>query len=236
MAAAAAPDRSVADVVRAFAASTVIGCEPVGCAFSPFATFGGHAAVTVARSAASSIGGQSSLPRCGSPRSQPCSRSPRRRHRPSGRDRPGALVDLRYSYRAGCPVGPPDLRTVRLSYWGFDGRAQGTLVVHRRVASDVVAVFRRLYEARFPIRRMQPISAYRGSDDASMAADNTSAFNCRRAVGSAKGRGRATPTGSRSTSTLWRTHVLGSRVLPPAGRRFTVTAFVPAWRRPEASS
>jgi poly-gamma-glutamate synthesis protein (capsule biosynthesis protein) len=42
-----------------------------------------------------------------------------------------------------------------------------------------VKVFRRLYAARFPIRRMRLMSAYRGSDDASMAAVNTSAFNCR---------------------------------------------------------
>ena len=93
---------------------------------------------------------------------------------------PVRWADLRFSYRAGCPVGPAELRTVRLSYWGFDGRARvGSLVVNQRVARDVVMVFRRLYRGRFPIRRMVPVSRYRGSDDASMAADNTSAFNCR---------------------------------------------------------
>jgi hypothetical protein len=92
--------------------------------------------------------------------------------------------DVRFAYRAGCPVAPADLRLVRVSYRGFDGRAHvGALVVHRRVARDVVVVFRKLYAAGFPIRRMTPVSAYRGSDNASMAADNTSGFNCRRAVG-----------------------------------------------------
>jgi hypothetical protein len=130
--------------------------------------------------------------------------------------------DLRYSYRAGCPVGPSDLRTVRLSYWGFDSRAHaGTLVVHRRVVPDVVAVFRRLYEARFPIRRMQPVSAYRGSDDASMAADNTSAFNCRRAVGSASGSWSSHAYGlAIDVNPVENPYILGQRVLPPAGRRF----------------
>ena len=76
---------------------------------------------------------------------------------------------------------------MRLAYWGFDGRRQlGTLVVNRRVAFYAVSrAFRRLYAARFPIRRMVPVSAYRGSDSASTAADNTSSFNCRAAVGSA---------------------------------------------------
>jgi hypothetical protein len=130
--------------------------------------------------------------------------------------------ELRHSYRAGCPVAPSELRTVRLSYWGFDGRAhEGALVVNRRVTTDVVAVFRRLYEARFPIRRMQPVSAYRGSDDASMAADNTSAFNCRRAVGSATGSWSSHAYGlAIDVNPRENPYVLGSRVLPSAGRAY----------------
>ena len=45
-------------------------------------------------------------------------------------------------------------------------------------------MFRRLYAARFPIRKIVPIDAYGGSDFRSIEADNTSAFNCRRATGS----------------------------------------------------
>jgi hypothetical protein len=93
---------------------------------------------------------------------------------------PVTARELPYSWRAGCPVGPAQLRHLRLSYWGFDGKARvGSLVVRDRVARDVVSVFRRLYVARFPIRRLRKVDAYRGSDDASMAADNTSGFNCR---------------------------------------------------------
>jgi hypothetical protein len=91
--------------------------------------------------------------------------------------------DVRYSYRDGCPVGPAQLRLVRLSYWGFDGRARaGTIVVNRAVVQAVVSIFKRLYSERFPIRRMEPVDSFGGSDPRSMAADNTSAFNCRYAV------------------------------------------------------
>ena len=130
--------------------------------------------------------------------------------------------DVRFSYRAGCPVDPPELRLVRLSYWGFDRRSHtGSLVVHRRVTRDVVTVFRRLYAARFPIRRMVAISAYRGSDEASMAADNTSAFNCRRAVGSTARRWSAHAYGvAIDVNPVENPYVLGERVLPPAGRRY----------------
>ena len=89
------------------------------------------------------------------------------------------------SWRPGCPVGLRDLRVLTLSHWGFDGRRRiGRLVVHESVARSVRSAFRRLYAARFPIRRMVPIDAYGGSDFRSIEADNTSAFNCRRATGS----------------------------------------------------
>ena len=84
------------------------------------------------------------------------------------------------SWHRGCPVALADLRLVTATYWGFDKRAHtGRIVVHRDVAADVLAVLRRLYAARFPIRRMVPVDAYGGSDFSSIEADNTSAFNCR---------------------------------------------------------
>ncbi len=93
-------------------------------------------------------------------------------------------AQLPHSWRPGCPVAPARLRRIRLTYWGFDARAHtGALVVHAEVAGDAVRVFRRLYAARFPIRRLRPVDAYGGDDRRSMAADNTSGFNCRYVVG-----------------------------------------------------
>lgn len=88
------------------------------------------------------------------------------------------------SWRSGCPVGPADLREVTVAYWGYDGaRHTGRLIVHRTVAAGVAGVFKRLYDRRFVIRRIHPVTVF-GSDDArSMAANNTSAFNCRRVTG-----------------------------------------------------
>ena len=92
-------------------------------------------------------------------------------------------AQLPYSWHRGCPVGPAQLRRVRLRYLGFDGNAHlGQLIVNARVTGDVVAVFRTLYSARFPIRQMRPVDVFHGSDSRSTAADNTSSFNCRFAV------------------------------------------------------
>jgi hypothetical protein len=128
--------------------------------------------------------------------------------------------ELRFSYRAGCPVPPAQLRTVRVTHWGFDSRAHvGSLVVHRSVTADVVAVFRRLYEARFPIRRMVPVTRYRGDDDASMAADNTSAFNCRRVSGSSSWSMHAYGLAI-DVNPVENPYVMGGRIEPPAGRAY----------------
>ncbi len=92
---------------------------------------------------------------------------------------------LRHSWRPGCPVGLGDLTYLRLAHWGLDGKAHlGAMVVHKTLARDVVATFRRLFAARFPVARMQLVDVYGADDDRSMAADNTSAFNCRKVEGS----------------------------------------------------
>jgi D-alanyl-D-alanine carboxypeptidase len=91
---------------------------------------------------------------------------------------------LPYSWRPGCPVAVEDLRLLTLTYWGFDDRShQGELVVHRRYADAIVSVFAQLFDARFPIERMELVDAYEGNDDRSMVANNTSAFNCREVAG-----------------------------------------------------
>jgi len=96
---------------------------------------------------------------------------------------PVTAAELGASWHHGCPVGPAQLRTLHVSFVGFDGHAHtGAIVVERDVTGEVTTIFRRLYAARFPIHRMQPVAAYGGSDARSMAADNTSGFNCRYAV------------------------------------------------------
>jgi hypothetical protein len=131
-------------------------------------------------------------------------------------------ADLRYSYRPGCPVGPSQLRLARVSYWGFDHRAHlGSIVVNARVVDDVLRVFARLYADRFPIRRLQPIDAFRGSDPASMAADNTSAFNCRYAVATGPPRWSMHAYGEAiDVNPVENPYVEGGRVRPRAGAAY----------------
>ena len=137
-------------------------------------------------------------------------------------------ADLGASWHRGCPVAPAQLRLVRLRYFGFDGKPHlGALVVNSAVVSDVERVFAKLYGERFPIRRMQPISVYGGSDDRSMAADNTSAFNCRYAVAPGPKTWSVHAFGEAiDVNTVENPYVLGGAVLPKAGKAFVDRANV----------
>jgi hypothetical protein len=124
------------------------------------------------------------------------------------------------SWAPGDPVAISDLRLLTLSFWGFDAAAHtGQLVVNASVAGDVVRAMKALYVARFPIRRMRLVDAYGASDDRSMAADNTSAYNGRKVSG----------------TTSWSMHAYGlaididplenpevqnGKVYPPTGARY----------------
>jgi hypothetical protein len=89
------------------------------------------------------------------------------------------------SWRRGCPVSLRNLRLLTIRHRTPDGgQATGRLIVHRQVARPVRRVFMRLWDVRYPIERMELIDAYDGDDWDSIEANNTSAFNCRKASGS----------------------------------------------------
>jgi hypothetical protein len=88
------------------------------------------------------------------------------------------------SWRPGVPVAVSDLRLLQVRHWGFDGDVrEGRLVVHEDWAEKLVGVFRALYDAQFPFRSIELIDAFGADDEASMMADNTSAFNGRYVAG-----------------------------------------------------
>ncbi len=133
-----------------------------------------------------------------------------------------SAADLGSSWRPGCPVAPDALRLLRLSYWGFDDQAHtGSIVVAAGVSAAVLDVFRTLYDQRFPIRRMEPVDVFGSDDDASMAADNTSGFNCRQAVATGPPHWSNHAFGlAVDVNPIENPYLLAGQVLPPAGADF----------------
>jgi hypothetical protein len=90
------------------------------------------------------------------------------------------------NWHPGCPVGIDDLRHVLVSYWNLQGHVRsGPMIVHEAVARDVLWVFRRLFDARFPIRHIALPPRYRPPvrRDWFSTRDRSSSFNCRPATG-----------------------------------------------------
>lgn len=93
-------------------------------------------------------------------------------------------AEVAKTYRAGCPVGPSKLSTINMNFYGFDKRMhRGQLIVRTTTVSKVTKAFGSALAHRYPIRKMNNPNLYGGSDPKMMAADNTSAFNCRKVTG-----------------------------------------------------
>ncbi|MDA3039244.1 MAG: DUF4214 domain-containing protein [Actinomycetota bacterium] len=126
-------------------------------------------------------------------------------------------ADLGASWRSGCPIGPSRLRLLEVRHVTVDdGSGIGRIVVHESVASRVVTVFERLYAHRFPTERMQTVDGFGGDDDASMAANNTSGFNCRLVTGGT-GWSRHAYGMAIDINPGQNPYVRGSTILPPDG-------------------
>jgi hypothetical protein len=97
-----------------------------------------------------------------------------------------AAEQLPYTFRAGCPVAIQDLAEVTFDHLGFDGaHHEGSIIVHRGIAAPLLEGLAAARDLCFPIRQAVPVDdpAYRGDDDASMTADNSSGFNYRTIAG-----------------------------------------------------
>jgi len=129
----------------------------------------------------------------------------------------------KYTWNPRCPVGLDRLALVQVSHRGFDGKThEGRLIVHKDVAAEVLMIFNELFKKRFPIERIRPVStpAYKGDDSASMADNNTSAFNCRFSTGSRTVYSKHSLGRAIDINPLINPYVKSGRVLPPGGKKY----------------
>lgn len=89
------------------------------------------------------------------------------------------------SYQENTEITREELRYLRCLYTGGDGNTYvGEMVVNQKIADIVIDILYQLYQQSYPIERMVLIDTYDGDDEASMLANNTSAFNYRKVAGS----------------------------------------------------
>ncbi|HBX80663.1 MAG TPA: hypothetical protein DEH05_05985 [Propionibacteriaceae bacterium] len=133
--------------------------------------------------------------------------------------RPVTRADLRSTWHDGCPVHYSDLRLLEVSHLGFDGHLhRGRLVVHKTAVGKFGTLMQKALDERFPIAKMQTLETYAGDDDASMAANNTSTFNCRLTVGGSRWSDHSFGTAI-DINPVQNPYVDGE-ILPPAGKAY----------------
>jgi hypothetical protein len=92
-------------------------------------------------------------------------------------------VRQRSSFRDKCPVTLDQLAYLTMTFWGFDHLAHtGEMIVNASVATEVVSVFKQLYEAHFPIEEMRVVSLQEQRDPPYGDTNLTSSFECRKAT------------------------------------------------------
>lgn len=100
----------------------------------------------------------------------------------------GRIPDNVWSYMQGRSWRPghrcaqrDELALMHIPYRDFQGETQmGEMVIARKVATQVAAIFAEIYNSgKFRIYQMRLIDEFEGDDDRSIAANNTSGFNCR---------------------------------------------------------
>ena len=84
------------------------------------------------------------------------------------------------SYKENCTVPREELRYLHILHVGFDNNThEGELIVNKRIAEDVLDIFKELYKAGYQIEKVRLIDEYNALDELSMRDNNSSAFNFR---------------------------------------------------------
>ena len=90
----------------------------------------------------------------------------------------GNSIPVKYKSK----VNRDSLSYLRITYIGFDGKEYiGEMIVAAKLASEVLDIFKELYEIRYPIEKITLIDEYQANDELSMTDNNTSCF-CYRVI------------------------------------------------------
>lgn len=86
------------------------------------------------------------------------------------------------TYKKNPYIGRDDLRHIRVLHWDYDQKSHiGEMIVNKQIADVVVGIFRKLYDAKYPIQRMVLPDVYNADDETQMRDNNSSSF-CYRAI------------------------------------------------------
>ena len=84
------------------------------------------------------------------------------------------------SYKDDCPLSLDDLRYLHVLHKDLNGNThEGELICNVYIANDLLEIFKKLYDADYPIEKIRLVDEYDASDEMSMRDNNSSCFNFR---------------------------------------------------------
>lgn len=86
------------------------------------------------------------------------------------------------SWNEDCPVALENFSYIQVTHLDLDGKVvTGELIYHKTLATEIIDIFQDLFDANYPIERMQLIDDFDAIDDLSIEENNSSAF-CSRPI------------------------------------------------------
>lgn len=123
-------------------------------------------------------------------------------------------------------VNTDNLRYLQITYWGFDEKSHvGEMIVSKKVAQEILEIFKDVYEKKYPIEKMKLIDDYGADDEKSMQSNNTSAF-CYRVVANTKTLSKHALGTAIDINPLYNPYVVGNYISPSTGKKYADRSIV----------
>lgn len=114
-----------------------------------------------------------------------------------------------------------DLKYIKIKHYDFNDNIQvGEIIVNSQVAEEIVEIFYKLYEEKYPIEKMNLVEKYNCIDENSMQDNNSSAFNYRILEQDPKLSWHAFGLAI-DINPLYNPYILGNEVLPKTAEKYT---------------
>lgn len=125
------------------------------------------------------------------------------------------------SYKENNEIKIDDLAYVQVTHWGFDDKEYiGEIIVNKKIADQILEIFRELHDAKYPIERIKLIDEYNGDDQLSMLDNNSSAF-CYREIAGSEGKLSNHSYGiAIDINPVQNPYVKKNTILPESGKEF----------------
>ncbi len=114
-----------------------------------------------------------------------------------------------------------NLSYLQVTYWGFDDKSHiGEMIVNKKLANEILDIFKEVYEKKYPIEKIKLIDEYGADDEKSMSDNNTSCF-CYRVIANTNKLSKHSLGASIDVNPLYNPYIVGNNISPANSTPYT---------------